>query len=78
MGVCVLEKWLRDNSEASNPSPGDNASGDNGAGGHAIIDKEDTRRHPGIADKETAPAASQDRCFSGSPKGSSESRQGAG
>jgi hypothetical protein len=78
MGVCVVERWLHDTSEASNPSPGDSGSGDNGSGGHEITNKEDWRRHPGIADKEPAPAASQARCFSGSPTRSLESRQGAG
>jgi hypothetical protein len=73
MGVCVLEKWLHDTSEASNPSPGDN-----GSGGHALTNKEDSRHHPGMADKGPMPAASQDRCFSGSPTESLESRQGAG
>jgi hypothetical protein len=78
MGVCVLERWLHDTPEASNPSPGDSGSMDNGSGGHAITDKEDRRHHPGIADEEPMPAASQDRCFSGSPTGPLESRQGAG
>ena len=73
MGVCVLERWLHDTSEARNPSPGDN-----GSGGHAITNKEDRRHHPETADNEPMPAASQDRCFSGFPTGSSESLQGAG